>query len=266
MATATASFEDVYDRLHKKLKKTGAINDIVDDFEILDKDDQLEDILDEYEYTIINYIKEDNIDSYLDSIHYDIDNKNNVVAFDQEEYMREILKSYQYNVNKILDQFEVDFPRNRVYYNNRRYKNENYLKYEFAKFDGLIFEMDGHSFDFLIILELLCNQSSYAFPYLLMHKLYSDESDSLMVAGLHSGRKIKINTDNGILSISMKAEFGLKKLPSGRIMSKLRINQVIGTNLVVNKEGNFSLKDRSKNIFTDYGMLYWSKYNRKVKK
>lgn len=256
MAHMTANFDDVYDRLHKRLKKTGSINDIIDDFEILDRD-SLDDSLD---YAIINYIKEDNIDLYLEAIEYDIDNKNNVVAFDQETFLREIIKSYNYNVTKILDQYDVDFPRNRIYFNNKRYKDDNYLKHKFEIFNGLQYKIDEVDFDFLIILQLLCNQSSYAFSYSLMNKLYSNEKKQLMVVGLHSGRKIKINTDDGTLSISMKADFGIKRLPGGRTMTKLRINQMIGTNLVINDNGKFNVKDGCKDIFTDYGMLYWSKH------
>lgn len=258
MVHTTANFDDVYDRLHKRLKKTGSINDIIDDFEVLDRDSL------DSDYAIINYIKEDNIDAYLDNIEYDIDNKNNVVAFDQETFMREILKSYKYDVTRIMDQYDLDFPRDRIYFNNKRYKNDNHLKYKFKVFDGLRYDIDNYNFDFLIILQLLCNQSSYAFPYSLMHKLYSNEKKSLMVAGLHSGRKIKINTDNGILSISMKADFGIKQLPRGRTISRLRINQMIGTNLVINESGTFSVKEGCKSIFTNYGMLYWSKHDRKV--
>ncbi len=259
MARTTANFDDVYNRLHKRLRKSGSINDIIDDFEILDRDS----LDNDQDYAIINYIKEDDIDSYLESVEYDIDSKNNIVAFDQETFMREILKSYNYNVNRILEQYDVDFPRNRIYFNNRRYTDDDYLKYKFKVFDRLRYNIDGIDFDFLIILQLLCNQSSYAFSYSLMHKLYSNECKQLMVTGLHSGRKIKINTDDGTLSISMKADFGIKQLPIGRTISKLRINQVIGTNLVIKENGDFDVKDGCKNIFTDYGMLHWSKHDRK---
>lgn len=210
------SFEHVYDKVVDQLKKDMYycdVDELLDDYEIIVSNNV---IFDE-EFININVLSESQlINSTISEI------KDNIIIFDSAEYTKKILKSYRSDQDIIKCQFDVDFIRSELIINNSKIKKiskaikifDNYAKYEF--------KLKDQKLKLNEILIMLCTQASFAFPFLLMHKIFTNPKKGIYVTS--NDNKYIIKNDNNSININFKATFNLKNTLKNKIIKKINID------------------------------------------
>lgn len=179
----------------------------------------------EFDFTIIDNVNEN-------------DNKivkNNCITFDFDDFINEILKSYQYDSNKILEQLSVDLPRTHLYYKTiydsffGSYKwtyhistVQDYFTH-FTAFDEILYK----NYNFMTIFAALCTQSAYYYQYLTIYKIDKVLKNKNYILTTYSHNLIFDNTTND-MEITLNAIFNIKYIPSNKIIkiyeSQIKIN------------------------------------------
>jgi len=239
-------FVDVYLKLESQLRKEITNSYKTDNYEVLSYDD----IDENYEYEMIECFGEDILNSFNESKidYYRNSNKEQIVTFDIQTYFKNILLSYKYKRRNIKRQFELDFPRNTIYVNDTKMEKKDFKKY-LRKYKGkIVSKYKSRDYTLDIILTMLCNQSSYGFPYFIMHQIYGDLDKSILVASLSTNRCIKFKIkNNDVLKISVCADFGLRNLSTNSNIKIIKTKVIIEINL-----NNGDL-----NMLNKYGFLKW---------
>lgn len=187
------------------------------------------------EYDIINGIelfdfiykfdsKNENLDKYNVSFNKNIDDDNYesyISYFDMDGYIDNIKKSYSYREDKIYNQFNVDYYRQNIKLNGYKYDKELFIK----KLDDFllntspnnIFNMSWRSF-----IVLLCCQSSFTLPYLILQKKYVKSSDKVLVSGGQGSININIDINTDKVIIELSSICNLKETDSGIKTEKIK--------------------------------------------
>lgn len=196
------------------------------------------------EYDIINGIdlfefiykfdsKDENFDKYKISILDSVDTNDNyesyVSYFDMDGYIENIKKSYGYREDKIYGQFQIDYHRQSIKLNNYQYDNDTFIKY-IGKLlldatPSKIFDMSWQSF-----IVMLCCQSSFALPYLILQKKYVttniNENKVLVSGGLNSiNINITINSEKVLIELNNMSF--LKDIETNKKIDKIRSSVTI---------------------------------------
>ena len=185
---------------------------------------------------IINHIEEYKLDEYL----CDDSKCDNLISFDFDIFIEENLKSYEYDNSKIWEQLQVDLPRTNIYVEGKLMKSIEQFMDSFDKITNIIYK----SKNIPTILAMICCQSSYAFPYILLSGLYCKSPD-LLLASDSKNRDINISFEDG-LKISLEANFSITNFVKDEKVSNVHMLMIINTD--------------KKLSFLKAGLLQWNIY------
>ena len=198
-------FSDIYFKLERNLRKM-----------VLAQTGDAE------EYFIIYTIRDENFTQELIK-ELILKDDCNLVLFSIDKYIENILDSYKYHEGRILAQFKADFPRNSFFFNHKRFLDEKLLMEKFNDLSNYSINLDEIKLKFSLLLLLLCNQSSLAFPYLLIYKLYAEKDPTLMIQSLPTNRNVEFIIENNIIDITLNLDLGIKKIDENKVLKKIHL-------------------------------------------
>jgi hypothetical protein len=264
--------EDVYDKLYDEIveymtninldKNSGNDNNVtikkILSPEIVNNINIDSDLIKNYlitELTDFDHINEDEMDEIIKNRNY---NKlcDMELTFDTMPYIINNLKSYKYDTEIIWDQFDKDCPRSTVFINNKIVKTRNVMKEKLQCLDNIsVFCNDVETktdmeFKLITLVAMICNQSSYAFPYAFMTKIQRRDDDNMFIANCSTNRTIKIETDGKKLQIFINTDVRIRDTGyrQDKIDKYCHITLSLETTLL--KSGKLN------SIFSDIGMFF----------
>lgn len=201
------SFIDIHDKLIDNLKKDlyySDINELIKEYETITFNDTTfdEELID------VDLFSESNI-------------KNKMVFFDVDKYLEKIFKSYKFNIDRAKCQFDMDFPRSRLFFNKVKYIKKNSILNIFNKFSKYKTIICNHELSLTQILITLCTQASFAFSFILMSELYNDNEKQIFVTS--NDIKYNILNQKKLLEIRLDATYNIKKTTEDKNLSKIKI-------------------------------------------
>lgn len=194
------------------------------------------------------------------------DKDDNIIVFNLKKYFDEILKSYKYLETKMVDQFLVDLPRTNVYINKTKIASFEQFVDLLQGFSSLQVKFSRKPFSCISMMIMLANQSSYAFPFVFLQKLYQsqDPSNNVMLCCLPSSRNIVYNIDGPNRYVSIEADFGAKDISTMELLMKINVVLTIELNVVstLNPNGNpvYELRPGCETVFGSNGILKWTTF------
>lgn len=177
---------------------------------------------------------------------------NHTFLFDTCNYIEDILNSYSYDVDKILEQASVDYCRTKINLNKTRINTINEFIRKNDRFNNLVLSSNVKDFNFLTILIMLCCQSSYGLHYMSLKDIYCDntEKPSLLLCSSSENRNTSFVVNDNILSIVIETNLVIKDTNNNAIIKKINTKVIIDSNL--EPVNGCYVK------FNDYGIFYWS--------
>jgi hypothetical protein len=183
--------------------------------------------------------------------------------FDAHKYMDEILASYSYDATKILEQVYLDYCRTSVYcdnilmrtvsdfirhndaFNSKIYGPENNHK------DNCTLSKPNKEYNFLIILLMLCCQSSYGLHYMSLKDIYCEPSTDFLLCSSNDNRRTHFVIKDNVLSVTIETNLIIKDTMSNTVVKKINTKVIIDSYLDnINKQGHCN--------FNEYGLFYWN--------
>jgi hypothetical protein len=240
-------FVDIYNHLCDKLASDKFIHTFNTPIEVVKHTNK------ECDYLELSCIDENNLSTSLCSKYKTV--KDYVVLFDATNYLENILKSYKYNTEEIWSQFDKDLPRTDVYINKTRINTRSEFTEHLNKIKHIEHKFNNYKFNLLTLCALLCNQSSYALPYILMSKVHASTHD-MMISNIPDDRNIKITLDDS-LKFKFEASFGVKCIPSGELVNIIKINLELGLCVSRDRAGDYILRN-SESAINRYGVITWT--------
>ncbi len=244
-------FIDIYNHLHDKLELASSkfIHTFDRDFEVVKYDKN-----EACDYLELSHIDENNL-SLSKCVKYKTV-RDYVVLFDSTTYLQNILKSYKYNKDNIWDQFDKDLPRTDIYIDNSRIYDRDKFISCLGKLKSIEYKFDGHTLDLLTVCALLCNQSSYALPYILMTKVHAGNMQNVMISNIPEDRNIKIELNDAI-KFKFDATFGIKHIASSEMKGIIKINLELNICVCKDRAGDYILKN-TQSLINRYGVITWT--------
>lgn len=151
----------------------------------------------------INRLNEDSL--HIDRKDYKDDNTSNTVDIDVDTYLKNIFISYNNCIDDVWNQFRLDLPRTPI----RLFDLEDNIKTvdEFKQLTDCWKDKQIIVNDVLIDLQsffsMMCNQSSFCFPFLIVHRLYSKPEKNRYVCATADKRQVHIKSKESIQLTSM---------------------------------------------------------------
>lgn len=188
------------------------------------------------EYTIIkndelyNYIYKFNINGKVEKCNKQIINKKEILNdtfiayFDICELLNDIKKSYNNNAQQIICQFDKDYYRQYITFNDDICDKQLFLQ-KIQKYSVYFNEYINLTFDMIII--LLCCQSTYELPYKLLMNIYDIDSCTKALtcdSKDFQSAKISINTTDEKISIELSNKFLIKEIDENIILQNIFVN------------------------------------------
>ena len=254
----TVDYVSVYDKVYDEViryinNKSVAIDGI--EFTVVNFDDDFDLIED---YVIVDCLEEDKIDEYLKNRHFKY-KEDSVVLFSIPIYIRENLKSYNYDPSNIWEQFEKDCPRSTIYINDNQILSKQDLTDNLPTMRHTTVKVEYFVFNLVTVVAMLCNQSSYAFPYIFLNKLQSNRDSNVIASNCSDNRIIKIETimndDQIRLKFLIKTDVIMRNIRNYQIDTKANITLILETNYI--KTNNLD------QLFKKHGMFFINFYSDK---
>lgn len=195
-----------------------------------------------------NKLIEDNMNDFsvIDVIEGDVIPLKNdkVMTFLTEKYLENILDSYKNDVNNIFYQLKIDFPRTCIYVNNKRFFDYDEFRKKISQYDKhKVSRIRNHKLSTLLM--MLCNQSSFAYPYELIYKLYSDSSHHVV----SDGTIITFELGNKSISVQLHMKLNIININIEGCNVEDKLNVIIYMDIYL---------DGNKANFGKYNLLIWS--------
>lgn len=158
---------------------------------------------------------------------YVLDDEDDIIYFDTDIYINDILSSYNYDENNIRDQIRQDLPRADVYWNNKKIDNfDIFLKLsERYKDIGLVY--NNVVFHLQLLLGMLINQSSYYFPYKTLYNTFDNMGESNLIRCLSKNRYIKFHNEDDELIVDIAADFALTDIYTSSVSKYITTSVVL---------------------------------------
>lgn len=242
-------FIDIYNYLCDKLISTKFIHTFNTDYEIIKHDKN-----ETCDFLELSYIDENNL-SLSKCVKYKTI-RDYVVLFDATTYLQNILKSYSYNKHNIWDQFDKDLPRTDIYINTIKIQDKNIFIDTLGKLKTIEYKFDGYVLDILTLCAVLCNQSSYALPYILMNKVHAENMQNIMISNIPEDRSINIDFGDSV-KFKFDATFGIKHIASSEIKDIIKINLELNLCVSRDRAGDYILRN-TESVINRYGVITWS--------
>lgn len=234
------SFTDVYNHLQKSEVDLSCKS--LDDFEVIDPDDAKD-----YSCVLVDYVDETKLD--IEPQNY-IHNNVNSIVFNVDTFFVKIFESYKKSKEEVWDQLRVDLPRTPTFIDGIPVKSLDRFKQLVRLYTYTTSTIDKVEIDFGTFLAMVCNQSSFCFPFMLIHKIYSSVEKDYQVMCLAEDRKIDIKRINNALKVELTAVFAVVNMFKHKTVNKLK------TVLLLELENN------SKKFYDQLGIFNWEVYNR----
>lgn len=205
------SFEVIYDKIAEQLKKEiyySDINELIKEYEVI----TINDIIIDDDFINIDELGE----SQLMTIDHQINN--NMIIFDVNQYLEKIFKSYKYNPERINCQFNMDFKRSQLILNKKRLSYDM-ITNEIKQFSKYKIKIDGKELTMDIVIIALCTQASFAFPFMLVSKLYNKENINVV----SNNNKYIVHYNKHSLNIKLEVNLNIKNIKNNQVLSKLNV-------------------------------------------
>jgi len=178
---------------------------------------------------------------------YKLDDDDDLIYFNTSVYLDDILQSYHYDENHIIDQIKQDLPRIDVYWEDKKintYKDfiecSNKYKYTGVYIKDKLFHLQN-------IIAMLINQSSYYLQYKTLHNTFCTgiNTDKIVLC-CSDNRYIKYTIEDNELVVSICARFIVTD------MYKRYKYREYNTSIIIHLDNN---------NFKKYGMFMYSLIN-----
>jgi len=210
------SFGDIYDRLYDQLRKDiyySDIKELIDEYEVIVSNSKSY----EDEFVDIDMLGE----SQVMNINHELYNQ--MILFDAKTFIEKIIKSYKLNIERIECQFDMDYNRSELVFDNSKIigvgRAIDKLKSKYAKYQ---FELCNQTFKLDTIISMICTQASFAFSFLLMNKVYSDYNKGIYVTS--NNNRYVITNKNDTFSINLEATYNLKDTTNNTTIKQINVN------------------------------------------
>lgn len=182
------------------------------------------------EYDIINNVdlfdfiykfdsKDENMDKYNASVSKNNVGNNDIFEsyvsyFDMDGYIENIKKSYKNNEDRMYNQFKIDYDRQNIKLNGYKYNQNKFIN----NLDYLLSDVSPnkiYDLSWRTLIILLCCQSSFSLPYLILQKKYissGNNENKILTSGGIGSLDINININNNKVTIELNNICYLKKL------------------------------------------------------
>jgi hypothetical protein len=230
------SSENIYDKLFDQFKNNIYSDDIIEilkDYEII-----IDSKIDEDEFVNISIVNENGISNF----NYDIDN--NLIIFELNHYINKIINSYNSNVDNINQQFNKDFIRSTLFINGIKIPYINNVLSELNNISKFKVNIGDINFNADILILMLCTQASFAFPFMIMNKIFSNFENNEYI--LSKAVKYNINKEKDNIYLKLDAIFDLKNIDKNIILKEIKVSTCIDF-----------VKENNSYKFSDYGIIYW---------
>jgi len=219
------------------------LDELLCDYEIIEMDN--ENIISN-EFINLNVLNESQLDNLkLISSENPISKINmsndNMIIFDAVKFIKKILKSYNSNITTINYQFNVDFKRSELIFDNFKIKDIQEAINLFDKYSQYNF---NENLKLNILLKMICTQASFAFSFLLMHKMFTNNVKNIFVTS--NDIKYVINNNGNLINIILKATYNLKNTKNNVNINKINVDTFI----------DFVYKNNKYNL-CDFGIITW---------
>ncbi len=168
--------------------------------------------------------------------------KNNIHLFDLDEYIFDILSSYDFNIAKINKQFTMDVNIQTVTFNNIIVKSLNDMKYYLHKYRDNSVIINNRIVPFVLVCKALCTQASFAYIYGVMESKYGDRNRIYVTSKETECMLDDIN--NKKINIQLVAKFNIRDIIEDRVLGVVTVM----THVEMKVDG---VSDR-------YGFMMWS--------
>ena len=167
-----------------------------------------------------------------------------IIMFDCEVFLEKNLKSYHYDPNNIWRQFIQDCPRSIITFNGELVNIENY-EHKFNKkimMNRCKINVNDISYELYDILGMICNQSSFAFPYFYLSNLFNTKYCKILSSA--SNRYIDIQKSEHLMDIVISTTFELRNIRTNTVKYIFNLKMLIS---FVPEKG----------IYNKYGVMSW---------
>jgi hypothetical protein len=258
-------FIDLYkvcydDMIEPCIKWDGDILNIFEDNESIEEDniniDNSEDNFKEvnnYKCNRIrkNYISENNMDTQIPLIANKLLH-DKLLFFSTYEYIINIIKFYP-NKNRIIRQFKLDCPRTNIRVNGKKINDYDQINKKLSFLKNIKLYNCKYISNLYWILIIICNQSSFCFPYMIINNLYGDEVNNNYPFSLSSKRDVDIDINSNKKSLTLECDFVIKN--TTRNEDLFNLNTVLYFKLSFDKDIN---KRKSiTDIISEEGLFIW---------
>lgn len=172
-------------------------------------------------------------------------NINKIIIFDCIRYLSNIYKSYNFDITKINNQFNIDFPRSKIYLNNNLIQL-NYFLSKISKFKTNKIVIATNNLNFDIFLKMICTQASFALSYSILNKFYTKPTIGQHV--LSKNIEIYLNFTSINLNIKLIGYFDLFNILENKKINNIKIDLDLDMILA------------EKIILFKYGIIGWDIY------
>ena len=200
----------------------------------------------------VDYAEEPNLNLDLKKSNYIFKEEvspldDHIISFDTYIYIVELINSYKKSTN-IVQQFNIDYDRHQLYLNGYTYNIDNfkyYMKQLLNKHGYDNFKIMTLSCELFIM--LLCCQSSFAYPYQLLVKLYKlDGNNGLFLTSNKKKSNLKITINNHDINIELITYLQITNVDNLTIDSNISVTLIF----VINKSDEFVPNYIPSSIFT----------------
>jgi hypothetical protein len=217
-----------------------------------------------------------NTDGYIDFFNDDeyLINKKKIlesnfcccVHFEMERIIKEILNSYLVDKsldhmdndakNRILEQFDIDFPRMILCYDSIRCNSISEFKTKIEKFDKF-----GHivTYTLYYLIVMLCTQASFYYPFSILHNIYTLHDIGIHILPDEDYPFVNIIDNKTHLNIIFKKVMKYFDINTQKIITKIHTFMII--RIEMEEEANGYIFYGKKYVKNSSGSLYWVKEN-----
>jgi len=226
------SFQSVHDKLINQLRKDlyyCDMNDIMFDYEFISTEDVLDNVTKEKEKdnSIISLPEDEEVIDVISENQIMIsDNikKNRSVLINTSHFLSRLFGSFKCNFDRITSQFDLDFPRSSLYYNQKKYTKEGILNI-FNFFSRYSILISNQTMPFDKFLMMICTQGSFAFSFILMSHIYNSDIDYHFVTSYDAS--YNVHSSHNIINIELKAIYCIKNTKTNIVRETINITTKI---------------------------------------
>lgn len=216
------SFEDIYDKLYPKLSQDIYYTRVDDNYETIES-------------------ANDNINDINDDLNI-MQNKDNLIMFNINEYLDKMAQSFNYDETNIDKQFTLDFGRSVLYLNGKFIRNKDYFIKSIN--NDFNYPVNFSNMNMATVIFMLCNQASFAFPFSLMNKIYSNYDKGIYV--FSNNIKYFVTKSGHGLTIELVGIFNIKNININKVKGIITVTTKLDLEF---EKGNY--------VFPKFGIIHW---------